>query len=128
MELRISPSISENTIIKDFQPPMTHVITLLFSLFQSNFVTLPSYHTFVPLPVIMTPSMSHHPTLFRYQPYNWLEYLLAEANQSWNGDSIFLNLNPIFVVSRLHYIHFIVWLYIYILSEKTQDRNHSNIE
>ena len=123
MKLHIFPSISENTTTRDFQPPMTHVITPLFSLFQSNFVTLPSYHTFVPLLLIMTPSMSHHPTLFRYQPYNWLEYLLTEANQNWNGDSISLNSNPISVASCLYYIHFIAWQYIYMLSEKTKSRN-----
>jgi len=112
---------------------MTHVITLLFLPFQLNFVTLLSYHTFVPLPLIMTPSVSHLPTLFRYHSYNWLKYLLAEANQNQNGDSISLNLNPISVASYLHYIRLNAWQYIYIYclrksSLEPQDRNHSNIK
>ena len=100
-----------------FQPPMTHTITLLFLLFQSNLVTLLSYHTFIPLSLIRIPSVSHHPTLFQYQPYNWLEYLLAEANWNQNGDNISLNSNPISVTSYLCYIHLIASQYIYIVWE-----------
>jgi len=102
-----------------FCEPLALHQQILFFWWALYSTTLLSYHTFVPLPLIMTPSVSHLPTLFWYHPYNWLEYLLAEANQNQNGDSISLNLNPISVASYLCYIRLIAsgWQYTYTLKQ-----------